>query len=1455
MAAIEQAFIEVFADTDNFDKQLRRSTSKALRRVADQALEAFKDTERYGANAAIDIGNNFRAMAARIGTSKRPLQELSDSFLFAKRRAEQAAVAGKKMPREITAALNRSEQAVRDFSNLLVEGPEAALRELRGDFNRFSQHVRASFGRAAVAGPEKLEASFRDLRSTGMREIELLEHNVQESFNAMRLEGVEGLERLDGKFKEISQSLRTRFKASAESAENNLRQMFHRGELSADEFRAAIAQVAVTLDRQLEQAVEDVNRDLRLLAGHEKTFRRIAGGAEQAARSIDEVEDQTRQTARQMDRVEDETRGATAAMRLFGRTARTQAGYAHSSFGKVVARMNRLRFLFLNTRFIIAGIGAFAAARFARFGIEAASSIEQARLSFQTLARSIEGDVGDAFGDFREQANTSLESVIEFARETPFSLEQVADGVRKISAFLPSLKIASEDALSTMEGRTRVATGLFEDMGAALAILGQQDAMDRLIKALGDVGAAGRLMGQDMRQIRNALPGINIREAIIKGIFDPTVQADESIQNLRREFGALGATAENAPQAATSAFVDLQRRGLISTTAVVQGLRSSLNNLAGDDALEQFTLTIDGVIEKINEAAQVGSERGFRELGSGLVDQVIPALEQIEEASEVFASSLTNLAIESIPLLLHSFSELTETAGHVFDAMADFAIQNDTIIERSITGLLDVFENLVDIVFVLGEAFAPLAPALFDFINAGLEALLPLLEAITPLIRTLAEAIDAIPAPMLAAALVTRRLGRSMLLLQSAGLAGIGTGLKGIAASLARFGPLGLAIGGTLVAIGQFSSFAREGREAAAELSSEFLDGVDAGREYTRSLESTAGAMKEIGEVDASDAILDLREGLEGSGVEERMDTLRSNIDSMRESMNDPLRLWGATDVVNATIGLEGLSHVDDIERAQSELAGLEAEMAAAELTSQRFDDNLDQLRDTLPSLASGLDDSAAAALLTDDALADLLVHLGYTREEIIELVNQPFGAFIGDVVDKIKGDGGLIGALRGAGVAVDGVDLGNLREEGASVAEVFSEAAAQLDDFTESLLAATDPTFRAIQARRDAAEAEQEIADIRSATVGPEGDFETTEDRLLALAEAELEFAESSAASAAAHSALVQTLVDEETSLTEVTDNIGRVMDAVAEDSSIAEGALATLRDELDLSVEQIEAFARLNPDFNEEDWQLLVDGAKQGADELARLEASSERLAGQAERHFHSVGQSGRSLAADSARWTGQAEQHLGGVETSIGDLVANAEDHFNVFVVAAGEAEQGVEDAMGGTETAVHNTLSAIDAALNNTGLIPRFYSFGTALNYALKRGIDNTSWVASDAAARSAARVESAFGGRLEYASPSKVFERFGAGAIEGFSLGVEDRMPELSGISDRMADALAPPSSAGRPGGNGQFRPQQANSSQGSVVGSMTVVSPDPDTTAKRVSRTLRDQQFLTSGLYPTAQHR
>lgn len=239
------------------------------------------------------------------------------------------------------------------------------------------------------------------------------------------------------------------------------------------------------------------------------------------------------------------------------------------------------------------------------FAVSSASDFQQNRIAFDTM-------LGSA-----DKAKDLLKEVSDFARRTPFELPEVVTGAKQLLAY----GIEAEKIIPTLTNLGNIAAGV------------GRDKLPQLFLAFGQVRAAGKLTGMELRQFTEA--GVPLLEVLAEQSGKTAAQIKEAMEN-----GAAPSFAE-----VESALASMSKEG------------GRFFNL-----MDRQSKTFGGTMSNVKD--QIG--------------RVARAIVGIDETGEIREGSI--------------FARLTKAAK----TLLDFLEQNGPTIEKIIVGVFDAVYKVVD---------------------------------------------------------------------------------------------------------------------------------------------------------------------------------------------------------------------------------------------------------------------------------------------------------------------------------------------------------------------------------------------------------------------------------------------------------------------------------------------------------------------------------------------------------------------------------------------------------------------------------------------------------------------------------------------------------------------------------------------------------------------------------------
>lgn len=348
-------------------------------------------------------------------------------------------------------------------------------------------------------------------------------------------------------------------------------------------------------------------------------------------------------------------------------------------------------------------------------GFQRFSNLERINKQFLALTGSI------------ESTNLLLEQVKEFAKKTPFDLVGVADLAKGFLA----IGTSTEDVLPRVQA-----------IADAVALTGGGvDELNRIQRAIGQVVSAGRLQGDELNQLAENLPGLNIRQILADQLTGGNVRQLVEMQE--------------AGEITSDLFVNGLITGLQNDQRLVGASEDLANTLSGrvanlKESFADFGASIIGVIAEPLMAATTIAQNALQGLADFIKGDVSPALDLVRQGLKGAVIGLGAVvavkgSIEFFRLLATTASLVLTPMGALLTAAAAIGAVFNLMYTRSprlrmaIEALGDRFRTVADNV---GNGLAPVLAAVANFAT---NTVLPALDRLASfLAANLLDAFDAV---------------------------------------------------------------------------------------------------------------------------------------------------------------------------------------------------------------------------------------------------------------------------------------------------------------------------------------------------------------------------------------------------------------------------------------------------------------------------------------------------------------------------------------------------------------------------------------------------------------------------------------------------------------------------------------------------------------------------------------
>ena len=345
---------------------------------------------------------------------------------------------------------------------------------------------------------------------------------------------------------------------------------------------------------------------------------------------------------------------------------------------------------------VAAGVGL---AAIVGFGLKSAASIEQVQIGFEALLGSAQA------------AKSFMEELQSFSAATPFEFAGVADASRRILAFGQSVGIAKDEVIPVIT-----------TIGNLVSVLGgTQESVDAVVRAFGQIASKGRLMGGEILQIAEALPGFNANQAIAAG---------------------LGVSVAEAMEA--------QEAGTVDATTAINALLAGMAQFPGAaGAMAKQAETLLGVFSTFKDTISIALTNAFQPVIPAIKESLAELTPVLGEAINQLAPVLGGLVSSLLPILGQLVQAIVPVLMPILDALSQgFAVLGPALFPLGIAlgaiaqALAPVLPMIADLAATLAGALVPIIYALVPAFSDLIDAVLPLImDVLTPLIPVITQVV------------------------------------------------------------------------------------------------------------------------------------------------------------------------------------------------------------------------------------------------------------------------------------------------------------------------------------------------------------------------------------------------------------------------------------------------------------------------------------------------------------------------------------------------------------------------------------------------------------------------------------------------------------------------------------------------------------------------------------------
>lgn len=322
--------------------------------------------------------------------------------------------------------------------------------------------------------------------------------------------------------------------------------------------------------------------------------------------------------------------------------------------------------------------------------INEAAKLEQVEIAFETMLGSAEA------------AREKLDELFEFARQTPFTIP----GVLESSKLLLAMGIESERLIDTMK--------ILGDISAGVG----RDKLPRLALALGQVRAATKLRGQELRQFTEA--GVPLLDELAKSLGKTPAEITDLISAGKVSFEDVRKSLENLTTG-SGRFADLMAKQSKTFLGILSNIQDFIIILAqgvGKELLPQAKAIVSQLLEMLEvnrKIIKLKFVEFFKEVGKA-IGVLFRLMKQFAESTLFVADAFGGLGNV---IKFVTFAILGFTAVSIMNAMGNMVLLiADMTVKMRALGFATLLTNakLLLIPLLIGAAIVAIGILIEDVI-------------------------------------------------------------------------------------------------------------------------------------------------------------------------------------------------------------------------------------------------------------------------------------------------------------------------------------------------------------------------------------------------------------------------------------------------------------------------------------------------------------------------------------------------------------------------------------------------------------------------------------------------------------------------------------------------------------------------------------------------------------------
>ncbi|MFB9476970.1 tape measure protein [Nonomuraea salmonea] len=547
--------------------------------------------------------------------------------------------------------------------------------------------------------------------------------------------GADGLDGVEVQAERAGRALQDRLVSAARVAGRSLDRVAEGLASGTGKVRSAAAAVAAQVARPFQAAGRAIQTALETAVV--RPGRLMAGLAVQAGRSAREIGSAFVESSR----VAQSALNAINSVSFAPVVAKARAAGAMigSAFSSATARAERAltpiqgiltKRVMKPVGYTVAGIAGIAAG-IAGFGLVWAAELEQTTISFTALLGSAKA------------ARDYVAELQQFAAETPFEFQGLADAAMRLLAMGKAAGIAKKEILPTLT-----------IIGDIAAVLGQgQEEIDGVVRALGQMASKGKTSMEELHQISERLPGFSAVAAIAAARGTSTGQAMDDI--------AAGAVTGREG-------IDAILKGMQQFKGAAGAMEAQSETLAGrwsafkdqlkiamTDAIQPLVPTAKKALDQLGPVLAQGASALVPSLGT-LLEAFTPFLSALVSSGAPVLAQLFGVLAKALQILtpllgpvLGAFGQLLAALTPLMGPIGAIASLAGTILAAALRLLAAILTPIVSAlsgplttaIAQLQPAFSQLAAAIMPVASQLAQQLAPILPQLIPPFLQLAVAL------------------------------------------------------------------------------------------------------------------------------------------------------------------------------------------------------------------------------------------------------------------------------------------------------------------------------------------------------------------------------------------------------------------------------------------------------------------------------------------------------------------------------------------------------------------------------------------------------------------------------------------------------------------------------------------------------------------------------------------